>query len=131
MEHRGGDPNDDIDDSFDSAVLIGGYGDADLWLFNTGVLLCQYENYSNHYISYWPANAIYRSIKGGVMDKADFPIEMEEGKFYRWMGSSAVTDIHDEIGIAIYLAVFQPDLFTEAERADLLGSSLTTQGEME
>lgn len=128
MNHRWGDPNDDIDDSFDSVVLIGGCGEADLWLTYDGVLLCQYEDFD---VGYWPASAIHRYITGGVMDEPNFPLKVEKGMFFRWFGVASIEAVHDAIGIARYLAVFAPYLFTDGERADLLGLTLTKQGETE
>jgi hypothetical protein len=128
MNHRWGDINDDI---ADVAVLIGGCGPADLWLIDTGVLVCQYEDNDDDYVSYWPASAIHRHVTGRAMDDTTFPINFVKGRFYRWFGAASIQAVHDEISIARYLAVFAPYLFTEGERADLLGSNLTKQGETE
>jgi len=131
MKHRWGDLNDDVENSFEVAVFLGGCGDADLWLLPTGTIICQYEDYDADYVSYWPASAIHRHITGRSMDNTTFPLEFEKGKFYRWFGAASIVAVHDEISIARYLAVFAPYLFTDGERADLLGLTLTKQGETE
>jgi hypothetical protein len=128
MNHRWRDLNDVVDEV---AVLIGGCGEADLWLLDSGVLVCKYGDDNDDYVSYWPASAIHRHVTGGAMDEDIFRLKFEEGRFYRWFGVASIEAVHDEIGIARYLAVFAPYLFTEGERADLLGLTLTKQGETE
>lgn len=127
MNHRWGDVNEDEGSPL-VFTFIGGCGEADLWLTYDGVLLCQYEDFD---VGYWPASAIHRYITGGVMDEPNFPLKVEKGMFFRWFGVASIEAVHDAIGIARYLAVFAPYLFTDGERADLLGLTLTKQGETE
>jgi hypothetical protein len=131
MNHRWGDLNDGAENSSAAAAFLGGCGEADLWLLPRGTLICRYEDYRSGCVSYWPASAIHRHITGGVFDHPNVPIKLEKGRFYRWFGAESLVAVHDAIGIARYLAVFAPYLFTDGERADLLGLTLTKHGETE
>jgi len=131
MQHRWDDVHRSVAGCLpgDSAVFLGGTEKADLWLTEElGVLICQYED-SNDYVSYYPARAIYARIKGrkngndGTSAIIDYPPEARVW----WTGSDESEDNHDPMGIARYLAVFAPDIFTEEERADLLGVALTLE----
>jgi len=130
MKHRWEDVNNSVaEHDGDSAVFLGGTEKADLWLTEKmGVLVCQYEGPSD-YVSYYPARAIYARIKGRKNDNdgnsplLNYPPEARVW----WTGSEEPEDNHDPMGIARYLAMFAPDIFTEEERADLLGHRLTQE----
>ena len=130
MQHRWDDVNKSIrEGDEDSAVFLGGTEKVDLWLTERlGVLVCQYEDPSD-YVSYYPARAIYARIKGHKNDNdgnsplLNYPPEARVW----WTGSEEPEDNHDPMGIARYLAMFAPDIFTEEERADLLGHRLTQE----
>lgn len=124
MEHRWGDVNEDGE--VEDGVFVGGCGPADLWITGKNVLICQYENFDEGYVSYYPANAIYRAAMGLPMDEHT-PGNLPEGKFITWNGSTEAEAEHDALSIARYLAVFVPDTFSEAERNHLLGHDLTQQ----
>jgi len=129
MEHRWDDVHKSIsEDDGDAAVFLGGTDKADLWLTERmGVLICQYEH-RDDYVSYYPARAIYARVKGRKNDNDGASIHEQppEARIW-WTGSEESEDNHDPAGIARYLAVFAPDIFTEEERADLLGHRLTRQ----
>ena len=134
MEHRWDDVHKSVDEGDeDSAVFLGGTGNADLWLTERmGVLICQYED-SNDYVSYYPARAIYARVKGheNANDgKGSVLHDYPPDACLWWKGSEESEDNHDPMGIARYLAVFAPDIFTEEERADLLGGQTNPRGEM-
>jgi len=135
MQHRWDDVHQSVaEGDDDSAVFLGGTEKADLWLTERmGVLICQYEDPSD-YVSYYPARAIYARVKGRENDNDgkgsvlhDYPPEARVW----WTGSAESEDHHNPMFIARYLAVFAPDIFTETERADLLGGQTNPQGEME
>lgn len=111
----------------DSAEFLGGTGEADIWLTRRNrVLICQYREDDN-YVSYCPPSALYNEVMElGMDDHADYPIDdLPEDARVVWHGASAVLDIHRPREIANYLALFCPDLFTSAERMDLLAHALT------
>ena len=134
MEHRWDDVHKSVaEGEEDSAVFLGGTEKADLWLTERlGVLVCQYE-YASDYVSYYPARAIYARAKGHKNDNTGVGSNLHsyppEARVW-WRGSEESEDNHDPMGIARYLAVFAPDIFTEEERADLLGGQTNPQGEM-
>jgi hypothetical protein len=117
-------------------VFLGGTGEADLWLTEgpRAILFCQYEDFDD-YVAYQPARAIYARIKG-LAERSEkdtlntFKSHPPEACVWS-TGSAESEDNHDPIGIARYLAVFAPYIFTEEERADLLGGQTNPQGEME
>lgn len=124
MEHRWGDVN--VDDEVTDGVFVGGCGPADLWISKKNVLICQYEDFTDGYVSYYPTNAIYRVAMGLPMDEHE-PGNLPDGKFITWNGGTEAEAGHDALSIARYLAVFVPDAFSEAERNHLLGHGLTQQ----
>lgn len=134
MEHRWEDVHQSVyEHEGDGAVFLGGTEKADLWLTEKlGVLICQYEHRYD-YVSYYPARAIYARVKGHENDNdGRSPLQNypPEARVW-WRGSEESEDNHNPMFIARYLAVFAPDIFTETERADLLGGQTNPQGEME
>lgn len=119
MNHRWGDVNDD-GELGGLACFLGGCGPADLRLVEkNNVLICQYEDFSGGYVSYYPPSALYRHAMGIPLDEHE-PGHLRSGSHVRWFGNDATDAEHDAQGIARYLAVFAPDLFTEEQRRDLL-----------
>ena len=133
MKHRWEDVHESVAaHDGDSATYLGGTDKADLWLTERDhVLVCQYE-YPGDYVSYYPARAIYARINGHKNDNTGNGFRLDAyppGARVWWTGSEESEDRHDPMGIARYLAVFAPDIFTEEERADLLGGQTNTRGE--
>lgn len=119
MNHRWGDVNDDGELS-SPARFLGGCGPADLWLVEkNNVLICQYEDFPDGYVSYYPPSALYHHVMGIPLDDHE-PGHLRKSSHVRWFGNAATEAEHDAQGIARYLAVFAPDLFTEEQRRDLL-----------
>lgn len=125
MEYRWGDVNKDGE--VEGGVFVGGCGPADLWISKKNILVCQYEDFDDGYVSYYPTSAIYRVAMGLPVDEHTLG-DLPEGKFLTWHGSTEAQAKHDAMSIAVYLAVFVPDVFDEDERANLLGPGLTQQG---
>lgn len=121
--------------------FIGGTEHADLWLVeSTNVLVCQYE-YPYDYVSYIPASTVLHHARGPMVRKfADMDVTQMPpladvlgagardfwGNYERLMEDG----VHKPAEIARYLAVFYPDIFTEDEREEALGITLTEQGEL-
>lgn len=132
MKHRWMDvQNEGIDsDVADSTIFAGGTELADLWIVQkTNVLICQYED-DDEYVSYFPISAVLDHAKGRMdhescNGKGMIVQEMER------LGLSSIWGIdlpqHKPEDIARYLAVFYPDAFTEAQRQEALGITLTTE----
>ena len=120
-------------------TLLGGTAEADIWLcivtdgevrgVSLPVLICQYED-TNDYVSYYPPGAILEHIKGTVKDAhqsgflGDCITKWPEGTRTYWKSGEME---HNALEIATYVAVFAPYVFTEDERQEALGMSLTTQ----
>jgi hypothetical protein len=119
-------------------TLIGGTTEADIWLSvvtdgyvrgkNLPVLICQYEGTDN-YVSYYPPGAILEHVKGTLMDIPQSGFlnrcitKWPEGTRTYWKSGEME---HNALEIARYVAVFAPYVFTEDERNEALGMSLTT-----
>ena len=127
MQHRWMDIRDDLP-ADDSAVYLGGAGGADLWFTSKhDVLICQYETSTTAYVSYYPAWAVYNDVTGLPLQGAYAPAHPDdEPVARRWEGSDiGPEDAHKPEEIARYLAIFAPYIFTETQRAKLLGLGLT------
>lgn len=134
MQHRWCDVNNEVNDSEDPshADYIGGVGDVDLWV-NTkiNVLICQYED-EDEYVSYYPASAVIDHAKGVLTYENTPKLEGvsvshpdNANKRLLWHGKDTSVDGHLPKDIARYVALFYPDAFSEAEREEALGLTLT------
>jgi hypothetical protein len=133
MKHRWCDVNDELDNHANyHADFVGGVGEADLWIIRSAdVLICQYRH-DDMYVSYRPASTVVDHAKG-VLDYATTPtlegLSIDDpsniNKRLLWWGDDSIQTEHDQEKIARYLAIFYPDAFTEAERNEVLGKTLT------
>lgn len=120
------------------STFIGGTADVDLWLCqilkgqkrrkDCYILICQYSD-QHKYVSYYPP--------GAVLDHAKGTVDHLQG--LKW-GGACVTTLpptarvywdsmnpdHNAPLVAKYLATFYPSIFTEDERNEALGLTLTT-----
>lgn len=135
MQYRWLDVAQDVDSKVSAGTtFIGGTGLADLWVVpKTNVLICQYED-PDDYVSYHPVSAVLADAKGeldGDNDKyAGVDItQMPEDASIKWGAYQSLTEegTHKPADIARYLAVFYPDAFTEAQRAEVLGTTLAVK----
>ena len=119
-------------------TFVGGTNLADLWISkpydgavprdDLYVLICQYQD-NMEYVSYTPPSAVLDHAKGAGVDVhstefgghcvTTYPV----GTRVYW---SSGDPPHDPVEIAKYLATFYPDIFTEDERNEALGLTLTT-----
>lgn len=139
MQHRWCDVNDEVDDGENTnyAEYIGGVGDADLWVSRKiNVLICQYED-DDEYVSYYPASAVIDHAKGVLTYKNTPKLEGvgvshpdNANKRLLWYGKDTSVVGHLPKNIARYVALFCPHAFSEAEREEALGLTLTEQGEL-
>jgi hypothetical protein len=129
---------EDEEDGPRASTFIGGTNLVDLWLCEVRggtqprddlyVLICQYE-YDMEYVSYTPPSAVLDHAKGkGVnVNGTDFHGQCvttyPPDTRVHW---SSGKPPHDPIEVAKYLATFYPDIFTEDERIEALGLTLTT-----
>jgi len=120
-------------------ILVGGTTEAGIWLSvvtdgyvrgkNLPVLICQYEHTSD-YVSYYPPSAILEHVKGTLRNSKEMDVQgtcitkWPEGTRTYWKSGEME---HNALEIATYVAVFAPYVFTEDERQEALGMSLTTQ----
>lgn len=134
MQYRWLNVRQHVDSKVSSGTtFIGGTGLADLWVVpKTNVLICQYEH-EDDYVSYHPISAVWADAKGEVygdndkyagMDVRDIDANIKWGN-WEHMGEEGT---HKPADIARYLAVFYPDAFTEAQRAEVLGTTLAETG---
>lgn len=133
MQRRWCDVNEEAPDQENNADYVGGVGDVDLWVNpRISVLVCQYED-DDEYVSYYPASAVLDHAKGvltyentpnlgggSVVDPTNVK------KRLLWYGKNTSVVGHKPKEIARYLAVFYPDIFTEDEREEALGITLTS-----
>lgn len=142
MRHRWADANNEdpnngpVDNDGGQADFVGCCGCADLWVVpNMDVLICQYED-PDEYVSYHPASAVLDHAKG-VLTYENTPrlggVSVTDpqnvDKRLLWIGMTSSVIGHYPKDIARYLAVFTPGIFTEDEREEALGLTLTEQGE--
>jgi hypothetical protein len=102
----------------------------DLWLTNTRVLICQYED-EDIYRSYHPPGAIIHYAKGGEQNEKvlDWDIKTKNNRQCldpTWWGVNDDAHSFDTAKyIARYLAMFTSDVFTDEEKQEALGFTLT------
>jgi hypothetical protein len=122
-----------------TATLLGGTNTVDIWLSiatdgvvpgkHLPVLICQYED-NNDYVSYHPPGAILDHVKGTLQDSKEMDVQgtcistWPEGTRTYWHSGEME---HNALEIARYLAVFAPDVFSDAEREEVLGMTLTME----
>lgn len=115
------------------AIYIGGCGNADLWIIHKiRVLICNYDN--DEYVSYCPASALADDAMGTLeQDPAhkNTPVSMlPSGARLRWESSEEILEDHNPRMLALYVAMFAPGVFSEEVRQEVLGITLTKQGEL-
>lgn len=132
MQHRYLDVRENVTSKWAHCTrFIGGTAHADLWLVeSTNVLICQYED-PDDYVSYIPASTVLYHARGPMDRKfADIDVtQMPPGARDFWGNYERLMEdgVHKPAEIARYLAVFYPDIFTEDEREEALGITLTKQ----
>ena len=137
MQHRWCDINEEAPDPENNADYVGGVGDVDLWVNpRIRVLVCQYEG-DDEYVSYYPVSAVLDHAKGVLTYENTLSLEgtsvadpTNVSKRLLWYGEDTSIIGHQPKEIARYLALFYPDAFSEAERKEALGLTLTEQGEL-
>lgn len=131
MQRRWCDINEEAPDPENNADYVGGVGDVDLWVdTKNNVLICQYED-DDEYVSYYPVSAVLDHAKGVLTYENTLGLEgksvADPANVMLWYGKGTSVLGHKPKDIARYLAIFYPDAFSEAEREEALGTSLTEQ----
>lgn len=99
-------------------VFLGGTNEADLWVSKGGTLCCQYADDEEEWVSYAPADTLWRHVIGEITLDDGNDSTSTEG----WYGDSTVVEYHDPKPIAHYLSIFAPHVFSDAVRDKIYNS---------
>jgi len=113
----------------ESTRFLGGLAVVDLWICDTGVLICQYDKNPEDYVSYWPADAVWLHVKGEIgpdATVAEYAIDKHRPTV--WFGSGYALDLHDPKLIATYLLCFAPHVLSDTVREEIYNSKGETDG---
>lgn len=125
MEHRWDDLRGAPETEKEGVSFLGGCGDADLWCTSNNVLICQYQH-SDDYVSYYPPWAMLRRLQRVPRKSENIGVQLSdipEGEFIYW-GNTTGHGHEETLEIARYVAIFAPDLFSQADRETILGFTL-------
>ena len=103
----------------DDTTFLGGTAEADLWLTNNGVLVCQYDESIEDYVSYWPADAVWHHAQGKISPETSTTGSEVKNSPVVWYGSGYAIEKHDAEAIAAYLLCFVPHVFSTETLNDM------------